>query len=710
MIFTMFSDKRGLDAHAQDATAEELAEFIKTTTRDVRDKLPLIKFALFGKKRSDKGCLRYDENVTEITGIEADYDGGAASIEEAAEIVRQVGLDCVIYSSPSYTVQKPRWRVLCPLSTAYRPADRDRFMARLAGLYAQHGIVFDPASWALSQSYFVGTANEFAPIVVIIPGEPIDRLEALDDIAIGRPNGLNGAGNGAEGEFDERALMEAIISGANYHRSSLSLLGSWASCGIGMLEARERLVTAFECVIPPDRDARWHDRYGEIDELLGYVYGKEANKRDDEVEFTIGGTTASQAADEAPEQASSVSVAPVEEWPEPLGLAGEVVMAIEPHTEADVAAILFQFLTAIGNALGRRAYFLVEDTRHYPNLFVVLVGKTAKARKGTSWGRVRQLFEGSGWVLHCITEGLSTGEGLIHRVRDQVIERKQDKGGVHDVVVDPGVDDKRLLAFGEEYARILRAMQRHGNTLSQILREAWDGKRLEVATKSAPEKATGAHVSVISHVTRDDLFAEMDETMTANGFGNRFLYCCVRRSKLLPLGGPINGRIAAGLAARIKAVVDDCPSGEIPFDAAAEELWRARYEHLTADRLGMYGAITARGEAQTVRLALIYALLDRAQFIGSVHLEAALEVWRYADASARCVFGDRVGDRIADAILSALRRAGPQGMTRTEINNLWNGRVVADRINAALARLTAHGLAQSAKRMTGGRPEERWHV
>jgi len=320
------------------------------------------------------------------------------------------------------------------------------------------------------------------------------------------------------------------------------------------------------------------------------------------------------------------------------------------------------------------------------------------------------LFEGSSWVLHCITEGLSTGEGLIHRVRDQVIERKRDKGGVHDVVVDLGVDDKRLLAFGEEYARILRAMQRHGNTLSQILREAWDGKRLEVATKSAPEKATGAHVSVISHVTRDDLLAEMDETMTANGFGNRFLYCCVRRSKLLPLGGRINGRIAAGLAARIKAVVDDCPSGEIAFDAAAEELWRARYEQLTADRLGMYGAITARAEAQTVRLALVYALLDRAQFIGSAHLEAALEVWRYADASARCVFGDRVGDRIADAILGALRRAGPHGVTRTEINNLWNGRVVADRINAALAKLTAHGLAHSAKRMTGGRPEERWHV
>ena len=426
----------------------------------------------------------------------------------------------------------------------------------------------------------------------------------------------------------------------------------------------------------------------------------------------------SEDATEAPagETEEQTSPAPGEDWPEPLGLAayhglaGEVVMAIEPHTEADVAAILLQFLAAIGNALGRRAYFLVEDTRHYPNLFVVLVGKTAKARKGTSWGRVRQLFEGSGWVLHCITEGLSTGEGLIHRVRDQVIERKRDKGGEHDVVVDPGVDDKRLLAFGEEYARILRAMQRHGNTLSQILREAWDGKRLEVATKSAPEKATGAHVSVITHVTRDDLLAEMDETMTANGFGNRFLYCCVQRSKLLPLGGRINRQIAVDLARRVKEVVDDCPSGEIPFDVVAEGVWRKRYEELTADRLGMYGAITARAEAQTVRLALIYALLDRAQFIGLAHLQAALEVWRYADESARVVFGDRVGDRIADAILNALRRAGPPGLTRTEINNLWNGRVGADRINTALAKLAAHGLARYAKRMTGGRPEERWHV
>jgi hypothetical protein len=305
MIFTTFSDKHGLDAYRQDATVEELAEWIKITTRDTRDKLPLIKFALFGEERSDKGCLRHDNNVTEITGIEADYDGGVTSIEEAAEIAQLSGLRCIIYSSPSFSVEKPRWRVLAPFSKGYPPEDRDRLFSRLAGLYEQHGIAFDPASWALSQSYFVGGVNEAAPFVLIIPGEYIDGLDALDDIAAKRPNGLGG--NGAAGNdgspVDEQALIEAIISGANYHRASLSLCGHWASTGIGLIEARDRLVTAFECVLPPDRDARWRDRYGEIDRLVAYVYSNEADKQDEQVSFEIGGDDGAPPDDEIDEEA-----------------------------------------------------------------------------------------------------------------------------------------------------------------------------------------------------------------------------------------------------------------------------------------------------------------------------------------------------------------------------------------------------------------------
>src|SRR5207302_808256 len=86
-------------------------------------------------------------------------------------------------------------------------------------------------------------------------------------------------------------------------------------------------------------------------------------------------------------------------WPEPVGpdafhgLAGEVVRTIEPHSEADPAAVLLQFLVAFGNACGRGPGFEVEADRHYTNLNVALVGDTAKGRKGTSFGQARRPVE-----------------------------------------------------------------------------------------------------------------------------------------------------------------------------------------------------------------------------------------------------------------------------------------------------------------------------
>ena len=53
-------------------------------------------------------------------------------------------------------------------------------------------------------------------------------------------------------------------------------------------------------------------------------------------------------------------------WPDPLGacayhgIAGEVVRALEPHTESDSAALLFQLLTAVGNCIGPGVWYSVE--------------------------------------------------------------------------------------------------------------------------------------------------------------------------------------------------------------------------------------------------------------------------------------------------------------------------------------------------------------
>ena len=118
--------------------------------------------------------------------------------------------------------------------------------------------------------------------------------------------------------------------------------------------------------------------------------------------------------------------------PEALqGLAGDIVKAIEPNTEADPVAILIYLLAAYGNVIDHHAHFTVEKTPHYLNLFAILVGDTSRGRKGTSRSTVDYIFRkiDKEWSDRRILSGLSSGQGLIWHVRDEVIEEKENKDG-----------------------------------------------------------------------------------------------------------------------------------------------------------------------------------------------------------------------------------------------------------------------------------------
>lgn len=234
--------------------------------------------------------------------------------------------------------------------------------------------------------------------------------------------------------------------------------------------------------------------------------------------------------------ASSKPTESVDSWPALdgaalHGLAGDIVKTIEPHTESDQVAILVQLLVAFGNCLGRSPYFMAEADRHGMNLNAALVGETSKGRKGTSWGHSRRLFQSvdAEWTENRILNGLSSGEGLIWAVRDEITkdeairEKGRATGEYQRVVIDLGVKDKRLLVLESEFASTLRVMSREGNTLSAIIRQAWDSGNLRTMTKNSPAQATGAHVSIIAHITRDELCRLIDTTEASNGFCNRFL-------------------------------------------------------------------------------------------------------------------------------------------------------------------------------------------
>jgi hypothetical protein len=409
-------------------------------------------------------------------------------------------------------------------------------------------------------------------------------------------------------------------------------------------------------------------------------------------------------------------------WPDPPaneafhGLAGRIVRTIEPSTEADPAALLVQMMVAFGSAAGRSAHFRVEADYHYSNEYAVLIGRTSKARKGTSWGRISRLMEQAeeNWHNERVASGVSSGEGVIWAVRDAIQSRERTKEGKEvkyvDVEKDPGIQDKRLLIYEPEFANVLKQTERQGNTASVVLRQAWDGNKvLRTLTKNSPAKATGAHISIVGHVTGEELQRYLTQTETANGFANRFMFVCAGRSKLLPEGGYVDAAALDALRGElVEALAFAKSAGELKRDEEARELWCQIYGELSDGRPGLAGALLARAEAHVMRLALLYALLDRSTSIRAPHLLAALALWDYCERSVRYIFGDSLGDDVADELLRLLRGCLPNGMTRSDISNYFQRNVSANKIGKALGLLLQNNHVRREGEETGGRKAERW--
>jgi hypothetical protein len=178
----------------------------------------------------------------------------------------------------------------------------------------------------------------------------------------------------------------------------------------------------------------------------------------------------------------------------------------------------------------------------------------------------------------------------------------------------------------------------------------------------------------------------------------------------LPFGGDLELDQVREMGIELARRVVDARErqGPITWDKPATARWIDVYGELSGEHPGLVGAVTARAEAQVVRLAVTYALLDGAKLIGLPHLEAALAFWAYSARSAEWAFGDSTGDPIADTIVDALRTTGETGMSRSEIRDMLGRNLPSERIESALVVLIVRGLARMEMEQTGGRPLERW--
>jgi hypothetical protein len=338
---------------------------------------------------------------------------------------------------------------------------------------------------------------------------------------------------------------------------------------------------------------------------------------------------------------------------------------------------------------------MVDATRHGLNLFVVLVGDSSKARKGTSWSQIARLFAevDRPWLSTRVTTARLTSSGLVCSLRDQ----------------QPPTD-RRLLVLSEEFASVLYALKRAKIHLSPLLRCAWDSGDLPTLDMHQPLQATGTHISLIAHITQRELAQSLHHTEAHNGFANRCLWTWVERNNCLPEGGNLSAGALSAVARELRRALDwAAATPEILFrrDDAARELWQDCYPALSQLRPGLRGAATSRAEAQVLRLSAIYAALDCSPVVGLPHLQAALAVWEYCSASASHLFGDSTGDPIADRIREALEQS-PEGLSKNQIRNLFHGHVNCGRIDAALEQLMMIDAASCHSEHTGGRPSTLW--
>jgi Protein of unknown function (DUF3987) len=407
---------------------------------------------------------------------------------------------------------------------------------------------------------------------------------------------------------------------------------------------------------------------------------------------------------EDPRPADSTLLPAPANWPQPPDqavyheLLGEIVNTIAPHTEADPVAILTQLLVAFGATVGRGAFFQVEATRHYPNEFMLLVGDSARGRKGSAWDHVRRLLATVDPSIEPRTlTGLSSGEGLIWAVRDPTNH-------------DPGHNDQRLLVIEPEFASALKAASRELSTLSPTLRSAWDGRPLAILTRTAPARASTAHITVIGHITQHELRRHITQTELANGYLNRILIVACRRQRLLPEGGDQDPLHDTGLDRLLAATPKHARNaGQVRLDPDAREQWHHAYHQLATQphQPEIITQITARAEAHIIRLALLYALTDGATHISSPHLTAALALHEYAARSAGWALTGATGEPLAEQIHAALQQH-PSGLTRSQISQTLNHNQPAGQIDHALHALHATGRVTTTQIPTGGRPAQLW--
>ena len=381
------------------------------------------------------------------------------------------------------------------------------------------------------------------------------------------------------------------------------------------------------------------------------------------------------------------------------GIAGDIVRKAAEYCEAHPAGMYLDILVSFGNLVGRDPYFNVSSTSHFANEFMVRVGESSVSRKGTGRDVVNEVLKmiDPQWYSACVLSGFGSAEAIINVIRDDSIQSIRKKNNSFEDILVPGVKDKRLMIREGELASIFQLAGKPESRADVVLRDGWDSKPLNNVVKGKTNGLSNSnacqypHLSISADTTKQELIRKMPAGAESNGFGNRFLYCYVRRVKYCPNGGPsIDWR--PELMRLNEALRNARELKYVGMQGSTRTLWGRMYMEIQKEAAALSGIVasmTARAEPHVRRLALILCLLDGKDAVETYHLHAAKKIWDYCQDSTRYIFGGLTKDQ--ESILSWLRTSGPVTITQITQQLFYKNR------KAGWVRLQVNALIATGK-------------
>jgi hypothetical protein len=355
------------------------------------------------------------------------------------------------------------------------------------------------------------------------------------------------------------------------------------------------------------------------------------------------------------------------------GILKDITRAACDETEAVPSSVAIHVLGRFAATIGRTAYIQIGDEVRYLNFDALIVGPTGRGRKGTSAEMPRQLFRRAEWLQGAAPvrelTALSTGEGLIHQVRDP-------RYGNEGELVDKGEGDKRLLCDISEFAGVLSVAKRETQTITMVLRDAFDGRPLTTPTKTSFNCATGAHIAVVGSVPETELAKFLSKTDMTNGLANRFGMFYSTRQQVVATPRGVPPEVMDHLARRIQAALNNAVNQRlIDMTPSAKDLWEAMYADLNDEtHPPLIASLLARQDLYTRIFAALISLVNGKSIVDVEHLMAAQAWMRYWKDTVNFVFSSSESNEnmkrmrvLMDNIVQAITTLGRVNVSHTDL-------------------------------------------